>query len=119
MKFGKQLAQTGRTTLFGLLGAAALIAILTAAWPGIGRSQEPASTTYTFSTISHPKGTTGTSVAKINNTGEIVGVFYYNSSTESGGFLDQSGKFTTILPSGSTYGAAVGLNNSGEIVGFY
>ena len=105
--------------------AITVAAVLSAGLARVANSQEqasaaePSGTTYTFSTISDPNGKTGTSVAKINDSGEVVGAYYYNNSTESGGFLDQSGKFTTILPVGSTYGAALGLNNSGEIVGFY
>lgn len=90
-----------------------LIALLLAA--AFAAAQE-SDTTYTFTTISDPHATTGTGAVRINNAGDIVGVY---GTTTALGFLDVDGTFTTILPPGAGRAKALGINSSGEIVGYY
>lgn len=51
----------------------------------------------------------------INNSGQIVGVYFANAS----GFLDSNGVFSSVNVPGAAGTYAYGINNSGEIVGFF
>jgi uncharacterized membrane protein len=91
-----------------------LIPVLLAA--AFAAAQE-SDTTYAFTTISDPHATTGTGAVRINNKGDIAGV--YGTTTAALGFLDVDGTFTTILPPGAGRAKAFGINSSDEIVGYY
>jgi hypothetical protein len=92
-----------------------IILIIALLLPAVAAAQE-SDTTYTFITISDPHATSGTGAIRINDVGDIVGV--YGTTTELG-FLDVNGTFTTILPPGAGRAKALGINSSGEIVGYY
>ena len=73
---------------------------------------------FNFTPIDVP-GATQTQPMGINNSGQIVG-FYWDSSFQSHGFLDENGTFTTIdVPGNSGFTEALGINNHGDIVGQY
>jgi uncharacterized membrane protein len=72
---------------------------------------------YTYTTISDPKGTSGTQAARISNTGDVTGD--YSTPTAVLGFSDVNNIFTTIAPPGAGTAEALKVNSSGEIVGFY
>lgn len=80
---------------------------------------------YTLLEFQYP-GATGTSVQGINDlgqmnapdyTGQIVGG--YGVGTQSYGFLDVGGSFTSIAYPGGTQTQANALNNLGQVVGIY
>ena len=75
--------------------------------------------TFTFTTLDDPSGTHGTSLFRINNLGQIVGV-YFDSSNVLQGFLYSNGTYTTLNdPLGVNGTQATGINNLGQIVGAY
>jgi uncharacterized membrane protein len=72
----------------------------------------------TFTTIDDPTaGVTSTTPHKINNSGNIVGV--YRTGGPGIGFLDVGGVFTDVNFPGGTGTHANGINNAGNIVGQY
>jgi uncharacterized membrane protein len=72
----------------------------------------------TFTTIDDSTaGVTSTTAEKINNSGNIVGV--YRTGGPGIGFLDVGGVFTDVNFPGGTGTHANGINNTGEIVGQY
>ncbi len=76
----------------------------------------PIGQAFTFTTIDVP-GSTGTSAAGINPSGQIVGQFS-DSKGDGHGFLrDTDGSFTTIDMPGSSGTGASGINSSGQIAG--
>jgi probable HAF family extracellular repeat protein/ELWxxDGT repeat protein len=76
-------------------------------------------TTYTYTTLNDPLGTTGTVANGINASGEIVG-YYVDSNGTGIGFLYSGGIYTNDLmnPVSSVF-IPYGINTSGQIVGFY
>ena len=60
---------------------------------------------------------TSTTAEKINNSGNIVGV--YRTGGPGIGFLDVGGVFTDVNFPGGVGTHANGINNAGEIVGQY
>jgi hypothetical protein len=95
-----------------------LIAVLL---PAAFAAAQQSDTTYTYTTISDPHATAGTEAVRVNNTGDVIGV--YATMTVNGfptfGFLDVDNAFTTIHPPGAGRTKALGINSSGEVVGFY
>ena len=74
--------------------------------------------TMTFSPIDDPTaGVTSTTAIKINDSGEVVGLYRTNGAGI--GFLDVGGVFTDINFPGGVGTHANGINNAGEIVGQY
>jgi uncharacterized membrane protein len=72
----------------------------------------------TFTTIDDPTaGVTSSTPIKINNSGNIVGV--YRTGGPGIGFLDVGGVFTDVNFPGGTGTHANGINNAGNIVGQY
>jgi uncharacterized membrane protein len=72
----------------------------------------------TFTTIDDSTaGVTSTTAEKINNSGNIVGV--YRTGGPGIGFLDVGGVFTDVNFPGGTGTHANGINNAGNIVGQY
>src|SRR6202022_2195215 len=72
----------------------------------------------TFTTINNStNGVTSTTAEKINDSGNIVGV--YRTGGPGNGFLDVGGVFTDINFPGGVGTPANGINNTGEIVGQY
>ena len=77
---------------------------------------EFASPIYSFTTIDVP-GASETFAEGINNSGQIVGIYYVTPTSLGQGFLDTGGSFTTInFPGGLTSGASA-INDSGQILG--
>jgi probable HAF family extracellular repeat protein len=60
----------------------------------------------------------GTAAWGVNNSGEVVGTGYLNSSSFHA-FLYSGGKMVDLGPPGSYQASAVAINNSGQIVGSY
>jgi uncharacterized membrane protein len=74
-----------------------------------------------FSTVDFP-GSTSTLALGINDSGQLVGRFLANPSSNGvagHGFLLSGGSFTTIDFPGSTLTLAFGINDSGDVVGSY
>jgi len=72
----------------------------------------------TFTNVDDPTaGVTNTTAEKINNSGNIVGV--YRTGGPGIGFLDVGGVFTDVNFPGGVGTHANGINNAGEIVGQY
>ncbi|HEY7389770.1 MAG TPA: PEP-CTERM sorting domain-containing protein [Bryobacteraceae bacterium] len=75
--------------------------------------------TKTFSgPIDDPNGVGATTVAAINNSGELAGFFTNSLTGATEGFLENGGTFTTINVPGFTTTVLLGLNNIGQAVGF-
>jgi uncharacterized membrane protein len=73
----------------------------------------------TFSPIDDPTaGVTNTTPIKINDAGDIVGIFRVNGGSGNG-FLDSGGSFSTVNFPGQNGTHDNGINNGGEIVGQY
>jgi uncharacterized membrane protein len=73
---------------------------------------------YSFTTIDAP--VPGFTTANgINDSGQIVGIFYSARNVAHGFFLDVGGNFTTIDAPGASLTLAYGINNSGQIVGSF
>ena len=79
-----------------------------------GAGLSPAMASRTSIPIDVP-GSSGTGARGINDTGQIVGVFFDASNTQHG-FLLSGGSFTTIDVPGSSFTAAAGINDTGQIV---
>ena len=77
-------------------------------------------TTLSLTAIQYPNAP-ATSVAGINNSGQIVGSYSVASSGgyQTFGFLLSSGSYTQIMVPGSLNTYAYGINNAGAIVGTY
>jgi len=73
---------------------------------------------YVFFTFD-PPGSTATTVAGINNSGQIVG--RYTDASGSHGFLRTGANYTNIDVPGANAGStfAAGINSAGQIVGWY
>jgi uncharacterized membrane protein len=75
--------------------------------------------TMTFAPIDDPTaGVTNTTPTKINDSGNIVGIFRVNGGSGNG-FLDSGGTYTTVNFPGQSGTHDNGINNGGEIVGQY
>ena len=75
--------------------------------------------TMTFSPIDDPTtGVTNTTPTKINDSGDIVGVFRVNGGSGNG-FLESGGSYSTVNFPGQNGTHDNGINNAGEIVGQY
>ena len=55
----------------------------------------------------------------VNNSGEVVGFYQYNTAGDFSAFMDVGGTITSLLFPGSLSTQALGVNNLGEIVGDY
>src|SRR5215471_7390242 len=85
-----------------------------------GSETAVADVVYSFTTFNAPGATGfGTNAFGINNSGQIVGLFYDAGNTATHGFLDTGGSFTTINVPGATSTYAYGINDSGQIVGYF
>src|SRR5262249_21323172 len=73
---------------------------------------------YTYTRLDVP-GSVGTNAFGINDSGEIVGLFYTTTGIGFQGFLLEEGSYTTLDPFASTGTGASGINPSGRIVGGY
>jgi len=71
-----------------------------------------------FTTITYP-GATITSAARINTSGEIVGLYGSSSTGPFSGYFKVRGVYTTIMFPGSTETRVRGLNDAGIVVGRY
>jgi hypothetical protein len=71
-----------------------------------------------YTSFDYPGATEGTTAIGINKSGDIVGDWSDNTTTEHG-FLLSKGVFTSIDVPGAYYTIAWGINNSGEIAGWY
>lgn len=79
---------------------------------------------YTLNLIGNPPytsvGPPNSQATGINNSGEITGFTFTNSTdTDANGFLIDGATTTTLQFPGSTFTQAFGLNNDGEVVGDY
>ena len=70
----------------------------------------------TFHTINFP-GADSTTVAGLNNAGELVGTYRIGNTLY--GFIDNAGAFTSISVPGAFGTSITGVNNAGELVGYY
>jgi hypothetical protein len=68
-----------------------------------------------FIAIDYP-GATRTSADGINDSGQIVGSYFDNSTTHS--FLKDGANYMPVDYPGATYTLTTGINDRGEIVGY-